>query len=254
MKKPNTKKLINQLLNKPVQVFEKFHEKTKINIFKKSEKNKKIPESWKTIFYKSYPRLPQIFLPSPKKTIVSLDDALQGRASASTFGEKPVTIEELSTFLHFTFGLRDETSGSRYYPSAGARYPIEAYLITLNSDLPAALYHYNIKPHALELLLPITNLNVNKYFADYSLMATAGCILILTAVFDRTIHKYGNRGYRHTLQEAGCILEIAYLISNAISLNICAVGGYKDDSLHTLLDIDGLHESIVGVFIFGQKR
>jgi len=39
------------------------------------------------------------------------------------------------------------------YPSAGARYPLEIYVVILNSkEIPEGIYHYNVKWNTLELL------------------------------------------------------------------------------------------------------
>jgi len=46
----------------------------------------------------------------------------------------------------------DETK--RFYPSAGARYPLEIYpIIFSSSDLEQGIYHYNSRDHSLELIL-----------------------------------------------------------------------------------------------------
>jgi|SRR3989338_1614172 len=253
MNKQISQEIIDKLLNKPTKIFEKFHEETKIKANPKQNKSRKIPDAWKTIFYKSYPRLPQIFLPAPKKIILPLMTALKNRRSSRNFGKKPITLEELSTLFYFTSGLNNSKTGSRFYPSAGGRYPIESYVISLNTELSPGLYHYQIKSHALELLVPFKNFKISKYFVDSSLINRAACVVLFCAVFERTTQKYGSRGYRHILIETGCMLEIAYVMAGALSFNICAVGGYKDDQLHSLLDIDGLHEAITGVFVFGHK-
>ena len=162
MNKQISQEIIDKLLNKPTKIFEKFHEETKIKANPKQNKSRKIPDAWKTIFYKSYPRLPQIFLPAPKKIILPLMTALKNRRSSRNFGKKPITLEELSTLFYFTSGLNNSKTGSRFYPSAGGRYPIESYVISLNTELSPGLYHYQIKSHALELLVPFKNFKISK--------------------------------------------------------------------------------------------
>ncbi len=254
MNKQDTKKIIDRLLNKPSRSFEEFHQKTIISENQKSSEKGDIPVSWKTIFYKSYPRLPQIYLPQHQVLESAFNSVLEHRTSSRTFGTKVLSIEDLSTFLHFTFGIKDIKKGNRFYPSAGARYPIEAYILSLNTDLPKGVYHYNLKSHSLELLTPLTNLKINKYFADPKLISGAGCVILLSAVFNRLVAKYGDRGYRHVLTEIGCIMQLSYLVANSLSMNICAVGGYKDDTLNALLDIDGTQEAITGALIIGQRK
>ena len=41
----------------------------------------------------------------------------------------------------------------RFYPSGGARYPLEVYLLIQRVDsLTTGLYHYNVKENSLEIL------------------------------------------------------------------------------------------------------
>ena len=251
MNKKQIATLINALLNKPTRLYEKFHQRTKLKIVVATE-TKSIPEAWKKTFYKSYPRLSTLVLPDPDMPPISLTKAFKQRKSERKFGRAPLSLEKLSTLLFYTAGKKDKTSQTRFYPSAGARYPIETYCISLNTELPKGLYHYNLKNNTVELLLSLSTFNVDTYFGQ-SWMESAACIMVFTAVFERTTIKYGERGYRHVLFDAGAMTQNAYVMSTALHLNICAVGGYKADVLNDLLDIDGLHETVVGVVVCGEK-
>ena len=65
--------------------------------------------------------------------------------------------------------------------------------------------------------------------------------------------KYGDRGYRHVLAEAGHLAQNLYLISSALGLSCCAMGGYYDEEINNLLDIDGVGESIVYILAIGNS-
>ena len=75
----------------------------------------------------------------------------------------------------------------------------------------------------------------------------------MTAMFDRNTIKYGVRGYRHIMQEAGHLGQNFYLAGSLLDLSTCAVGGYADDRLNLLLGVDGIKETVVYIFAAGNK-
>lgn len=143
----------------------------------------------------------------------------------------------------------------RAQASGGARYPIEVYPLVLRSGegLPAGLYHYNVKLHALETLWDksFTKEELKDYFV-YEWTADASVVFLMTAVFWRNQMKYGERGYRYVLIEAGHIGQNLYLVSEALGLKCCALGGTKDERVEELLDIDGVNESLVYAVAVGE--
>ena len=78
-------------------------------------------------------------------------------------------------------------------------------------------------------------------------------LIIVTAIFERTTTKYGDRGYRHILTEYGHIAQNVYLLSSAFGLGCCSIGGFIDNGLNKLLDIDPVDESVIGVIAVGSE-
>lgn len=253
---------LNKLLGNPDAEFEIFHRKTKqTKISAENLDPAKWPKEWKIVQFKAYGRLAEVVLPKPRPLINnSLQSALHKRSSYRKFSRKPLPISKLSSLLYFAAGLKDtknpETSG-RFYPSAGSRYPLETYLISLNSSLPKGLYHYYLKNHSLEKLLtfdPPAGGFAFKHYFNQNWIYEAGALIIITAVFKRTSIKYADRGYRHILQESGHLGQNIYLLSAALDLGCCAIGGYADDKLNKLLDIDGLNEAVIYVLAVGTAK
>jgi SagB-type dehydrogenase family enzyme len=58
----------------------------------------------------------------------------------------------------------------------------------------------------------------------------------------RTSRKYGDRGYRYLLLEAGHVAQNVVLTANALGLATCCGGGFLDDELAGLLLADIEHE------------
>lgn len=247
---------LNWLLFKPVTPAEKFIQKTKNKQLPLPKPyNKKV--DFKTIF-KAYVRLKVFKLPSPKITEVNkgLIDVLSARRSAHNLSSKAISVNQLGSILHFAAGLKtksDQWVKNRFYPSASSLYPLEVYVITRNiTDLSKGVYHYYPKEHCLEQINIFKKFNYFRYFIQSSFQS-APCFLLITAVFKRVTQKYGERGYRYVLFEAGHLMQNFYLIATALGLSCCALGGFFDQEIDGLLDLDGLNESVIYAMSLGKN-
>jgi SagB-type dehydrogenase family enzyme len=125
------------------------------------------------------------------------------------------------------------------------RYPLEYYFLIQNSsEFKTGVYHYNIKEHALEFLKELKESEI-PFFSVYPWVRESSCVMFVTGVFDRTMRKYGERGYRYILLEAGHVGQNIYLVGNAIGLSVRAVMGVNDIGVESFLGIDGIGESLV---------
>ena len=86
----------------------------------------------------------------------------------------------------------------------------------------------------------------------YPWVKDAAIGFVMTAVFWRNRNKYGERGYRYVLHEAGHIGQNVYLVSEALGLKCCALGGTRDENLEKFIDIDGVTESVVYALALGK--
>lgn len=211
------------------------------------------PDSWKTIEYKTYPRLPRVPLPDESPS-ADLFMVLQTRRSRRDFLGKPISLRELGTLLKYACGERSDRR--RMHPSGGARFPIETYPLVLqdSGQLPAGVYHYNVRDHVLDTLQAGTNFDRAELKGLLGLpwMLEAGVCFVLTAIFDRNQRKYGERGYRHVLLEAGHISQNFYLVGEALNLKILALAATNDEPIERLIGIDGVTESLVYALLAGK--
>lgn len=217
------------------------------------------PAEWKTIYYKNYERFPSIALKHDLKSI-DFFELVSRRKTQRDFTQTPFSLDEISTLLKYSCGEArvvdvNENKKHRTHPSAGARFPIEIYLVIFigNDDLKPGLYHYNIKSHALDVLWErkFSPEDIDGLFT-YPWVKNASMAIVMTAVFWRNQNKYGERGYRYILLEAGHIGQNFYLASTALGLKCCALGGTKDEELEKLIDIDGVTESLVYSLVVGN--
>lgn len=247
---------IAKLLNKPTSLSEIFHQKTKLKRLTEEKIDKKWPKEWKKVYFKAYSRMEEILLPQSTLKKVTLEKTLKTRKSVRNMNSSRLSLKEMSPLLYWSAGIKkinSTNSSKRFYPSAGGRYPLEIYLISMKSELPNGLYHYYLKHNSLEKLLLFDNFYSKKYFKQ-AWISRASCLVIITALFKRTITKYGDRGYRHILMEAGHLGQNIYLVSSALDISCCAIGGFIDEKLNNLLDIDGINESIIYVLAVGKEK
>ncbi len=76
----------------------------------------------------------------------------------------------------------------------------------------------------------------------------------MTAVFDRTCAKYGDRGYRYVYLDAGHLCQNMWLTAVADGLGMVTVGGYYDRLTNRLLQIDGYTEATIYIALFGYPE
>lgn len=219
--------------------------------------NNKWPTEWKTTYYKSYARFPKVDL-SDNPIKADFFNLIKQRRSQRDFNRGSISKDELSLLLKYSCGNTQPMGNGRYHraqASGGARFPIEVYPIVFrgSNDLKAGLYHYDVKNHSLDTLWgrEFSDEDIHGIFS-YPWVKDATLGIVMTAVFWRNQNKYGERGYRYILLEAGHIGQNFYLVSEALGLKCCALGGTRDKDLEKLIDIDGISESVVYGLAIGK--
>lgn len=214
---------------------------------------------WKTKpdLYKTYPNSKKIKLEKPEiLPKLTLDDVLKKRKSIRNFSQRPILKKQLSYLLWASTGIQRKELGYEYRtaPSAGALYPIETYLV-INSvkDIPKGVYHYSIKDHLLEELKTGDFSNDTSQAAlEQDMCAYAAVVIIWTAIFNRSKWKYRERAYRYIYLDAGHIAENFALASTSLGLGSCQIAALFDDEVNSIIDVDGINESIVYMSIVGN--
>lgn len=233
--------------------------KTKFDFGKQAtnEEDQVVPISSSKIFFKTYPRFPFTELLMQVHD-TELSDLLRRRQSMRQFADSPVSFSALSRTIHLSLAINDDycsvNETRRFYPSAGARYPIEAYLICNNiEDIVNGLYHYNVKANNLEKLLEGDMREYSVSIFGTEISDNFPNFIILTGVMSRAEVKYEVNAYRFALLECGHIGQNIYLLSEEEGLGCNAVGGFDNDRLVRLLDL-GEDEIPLYCFSIGKPR
>lgn len=220
----------------------------------------RMQELWESLSYEQYPA---VMLPSDRASLnAPLGPVMRGRTSVRAFRPDSVTLEELSGLLHHAYGVTrhaadiGQVRSFRAAPSAGGLYPLELYVHTRQANgLRAGLYHYHPAREELRHLRAgdLTQ-EVASCFVQDIAAYKAAMFVFLTAWFERVTFKYGDRGYRYALLEAGHVAQNLNLAAVALGLGAVNLGGFFDHELDELLGLDGVTASTMYVVAFGRPE
>jgi SagB-type dehydrogenase family enzyme len=135
----------------------------------------------------------------------------------------------------------------RAYSSAGALYPIEAYIAAADG-----LFAFDVMTPAL---VALRGDDARHAFADAAAepeLADAGAIVVLTGIHERTGWKYLERGYRHVWWDAGTMLANLLGLAAADGLEPRLYIGFADREVNEILGADGQHEYALALLALGK--
>jgi SagB-type dehydrogenase family enzyme len=189
-------------------------------------------------------------LPKPRMNGgVSLEKAIKERRTVRSFTSRPLTLEQYGQILWAAQGVTGERGFKRTAPSAGALYPMDLYSVVGEGGvgtLKAGIYHYGPEDHTISLLSE-GDLRSEVAAASLSQMwiARAPINLVITAEYDRVTIKYGRRGLRYAMIEAGHIGQNIFLQAEALLLAAGIVGAFSDEEIKKAMKIPSSHDPIL---------
>ena len=217
--------------------------------------------------YKIYPATKTIPLKKNYSIIERQDkdifmQTLLSRKSTRAFSDESIDMATLSKLLTLSCGLRNDGVGlhNRTYASAGGRYPIEVYIVLFKpSDIEPGIYHFNVLDNNLEMINAGNQCEGirNFYSNQDGIIATDyPCLILFSMVFKRTMEKYGERGYRFILLDAGHMGQNLYMVSTYLGLGIVGLGaGSKsDDEIDNYLGLTSSEENVFYGFAVGHPQ
>lgn len=186
----------------------------------------------------------RVALPAAIELDDSLSAILRRRRSSRAFTGAGLSAAEIATLLFFAYGTVTPR-GQRPTPSGGALYPLEVYVgAAATEGIDAGLYHYDPSSHELETVSNSVGLHeLGGATLAPEVVEQSGVFIAVTCVFWRSRFKYGQRGYRYCLLEAGHLMQNLLLAAEALKLAALPLGGYADNRLARLLEIDGVNEA-----------
>jgi SagB-type dehydrogenase family enzyme len=213
--------------------------------------------------YKESPDAREVIaLPVPEES--PLLKVLKARSSCREYLEERMPVATLASLLTAAYGvvritkIQDELNALfRTTPSAGGLFPLEIYSITQRVvGLPDGVYHYAVRSHRLELMKTgsLFSETYGPLLVD-PFVQDANVVFFISAVFSRTQRKYGPRGYRYILFEAGHVAQNICLMATEQGLGSLCMGGFLDSKLNRFLGLDGVNEAVLyGVGVGYARR
>jgi len=211
------------------------------------------PESWKIITAKRYSLFQEI--PLPLVGGFFFEEILRGRRSSEGHSiENILSISTLSYILRCGYGLQGSRGEGkrdvhRTVPSAGALYPLEVYVFLFKhiDTCAPGIYHYSVKNHSLEPVVtaPFSHEDIFLFAPEQAWLQDTSAMICITSVFRRTVEKYGSRGYRYILLEAGHVAQNMLLAGTEKKVNIIPIGGVEADKIEKKIGLSGTEEGVV---------
>jgi len=218
---------------------------------------------------REYPLQRRIVLPEPTIPDSPFSTLVRDRRSRRNFRRRPLALQEVSALLfcalgetgRLTVAFEDDLpveASLRSIPSGGALHPTRIFAVLLQQgELAPGVYHYDAPEHSLELVKPLLDADIEALFAAFPIhphvvdLTQASGICFITTKFWRTRAKYGPRGYRYCLQEAGAACQNLSLTAVALGLAHVVLGGFYDDEVHSALEIDGVDHAVITAVAVG---
>lgn len=179
---------------------------------------------------------------------ISVETAITRRRTVRSFTSKPLKKETLSQLLYAAQGITGDRGFKRAAPSGGALYPLDLYAVVGEKGvehLDAGIYHYVPSGHRIETVSSGDNRNaLARASLGQMWMAAAPAILVITAEYARICIKYGDRGVRYAMIEAGHAGQNLFLQAEAMGLKAGIVGAFQDEQVLRVMGIPQKHEPL----------
>lgn len=177
-------------------------------------------------------------------------------------GDDPLGLGVLSRLLYFTHGVTavlqyatGQVMRLRAAPTAGGLYPTEIYLATRGcAALDDGIYNFQSKDHALVMAWEGDFWNAfDAYCLHHKAVAQSQLLVIVTAVYQRSVWRYQERAYRRILLDTGHVLGNLVLYAPREGFSPYPIGGFVDASLNRLLFFDEAVEGVLAVVALPQS-
>ncbi len=208
--------------------------------------------------YKSYPYSKSIPLHSDTSTTLNIEVAIESRSSQRNYKNQPMTLVQLSKILKVGYSPREQDRTSRRTaPSGGGRHPAEIYPIVFNVEgLEPGAYHYNVKEGALELIKSghFAEELKNALDAQPDTLENVSVVIVVTAVYRRTIEKYGDRGWKILLMDIGHLGQNLWLLATSMGVGMYPVAAADEHAITKLLHINKYFELPLVTYCMGVEK
>lgn len=214
--------------------------------------------------FTEYPAYPMLALPPASAPDVTFAAVLAARKSSRGLTGS-LSLATLSALLNTALAVNRRQQSQvaphvqldfRAYPSAGNLNALETYLFLQNVEgVKPCVAHYNPRQHQLRILRPMPEDGFSHFIPEVAREKYQPPVVIVLAMLpQRLTNKYGARGYRFALLEAGHASQNISLTAQALALGSLVNGAWYDDDLAHFLGLDGVTETLASCILIGESE
>jgi SagB-type dehydrogenase family enzyme len=214
-----------------IRRIERFHEQTRLvdpsQATPASHPETHVPNVYRV--FENHPKIPlsSTLLDEPAPVLSVLHGGLEALPDSQL--DPPHDLKTLSTWLYMSYGrMRKVQAGQhvrwlRACPSMDALYPCEIYVAAFAVEgLECGLYHYAPREFALRQLRQGGGVlgHIKRGRPDLEFLKNVPAMLLISTIYCRTTWRYGDRGYRYALLDAGHLAQNAIAAGTALGMSI----------------------------------
>ncbi len=162
---------------------------------------------------------------------------------------------DLANLLWHTAGVSARSGGIHFRtsPSSGALFATELYVLTLDVDgVAPGLWHYDVPGQALVQLAAGA---AQPLLAAVGALPTGSLALVVaTAVFRRSGHKYRDRTYRYVLGDLGHALENLRVAARHAGTRATLLQAFDEAGTAKVLGIDEQEEGVLAMMLLQRHQ
>jgi len=172
------------------------------------------------------------------------------RYSERTYTGYNISEKQLSSL----FSCFAEINGRRLLPSGGSKYPIEVYAMLFHAtgSLNEKIVYYNWDSHSLSVVSTCPKWNEVVGKSGLLIEGEPSIMFVFAAFPSRIISKYGERGGRFLLIEAGHYLQNLSLRVAFEKLKGVEAGGLFDEDIKAILGLHGTEAILTLGYVCGK--
>jgi SagB-type dehydrogenase family enzyme len=212
------------------------------------------PSAFKDYWSHPFIALENPLLPACAIAQPTLLDSLCNRRTSRTFSDQPLSSEQLSLLLYYTWGatvVQHNRMGDYFLkktsPAGGSLQGTEVYAVLMNvQGFERGLYHYSVRRHGLELLsLEDPRAWISEACGGQAWIKDAAAVFVSTARVERMAWKYEfSRALRVALMDAGHLSQTFSLLATALGLGSFTTAALRDEMFENRLGLDYLEEPV----------
>lgn len=195
-----------------------------------------------------FPHEPTV-LPIPSSRV---NKVAKSRKSDRTFSGKELSLKEFGLILSSFYAWNGLEH--RGYPSAGATYVTEVFGVAFNVEkYSGKILYYDPEKHGVVVVSYAASWKDAEKSLNMSIDGMPNLLLVFVTFPKRAIAKYGERGGRFALLEAGAAMQqLSLQIANSSKMKGVAVGGILDEYWKQQLKLDRTDARITLGYLIGK--